>query len=114
MGVRQAARWCGSALTALAAWCVLSYAIFDPAGPTVRVAVLQPGVRPRELVMAKAARDRVMLDRLGAQTREAAGHGARLIVWPEGALAADPALTYATELGALARSTAATLPFPRW
>ena len=109
VGMRQAARWCGGALTALAAWCALSYLMFDPVGPTVRVAVLQPGVRPRELGMAKAARDRVLLDRLSAQTREAAGRGARLIVWPEGALAADPALAYATELGALARATAATL-----
>jgi apolipoprotein N-acyltransferase len=50
-----------------------------------------------------------LLDRLGAQSREAAARGARLIVWPEGALAADPALAYRDELGKLARETAATL-----
>lgn len=109
VGVRQAARWCGVGLAALLAWCVLSLWMFNPTGPTVRVAVLQPGVRPRQLAMAAAARDRVMLDRLGAQTRDAAGRGARLIVWPEGALAADPTIAYPAELGALARSTAATL-----
>lgn len=106
---RLAARWCGGALGALAAWCALSSFMFRADGPTVRVAVLQPGLRPRQLAMAPAARDRVMLDRLGAQSRDAAGRGARVVVWPEGALAADPALAYPAELGSLARATAAFL-----
>lgn len=106
---RHAVRWCCGVLAALAAWCVLSVSSGGDDDQTVRVAALQPGVRPREVGSTPEARDRRMLDRLGAQTREATARGARLVVWPEGALAADPALAYRDELGHLARDTAATL-----
>lgn len=107
---RHAALWCGGALAALAAWCACGAALGPRGGdPTVRVAVLQPGVHPRDVGATPDARDRGMLDRLAAQTREAALRGARLVVWPEGALAADPAIAYAPELGELARESAASL-----
>ena len=50
-----------------------------------------------------------MLDRLAAQTRQAAARGARLVVWPEGAFAVDPATSYTNELADLARATGAYL-----
>jgi apolipoprotein N-acyltransferase len=106
---RHARLWCGGVLVALVAWCALSLSMGDRGGPMVRVAVLQPGVRRNDVGTTPEARDRAMLDRLAGQTREAAARGARLIVWPESALAADPALAYRSELGDLAKDTGATL-----
>ncbi len=77
---RHAARWCGGVLLLLAAWCAFGLSTPDRGEPIVRVAVLQPGVRPRELGSTREARDRAMLARLSDQTREAAARGARLVV----------------------------------
>jgi len=107
--VRQALGWCAIAFGATAAWACASLVWPRENGPTVRVAALQPGVRPFELGKASEERDRHMLARLAAQTRVAAGQAARVIVWPEAALSADPALAYRAELGALARETGAYL-----
>jgi apolipoprotein N-acyltransferase len=105
---RHAALWCGGALAALAVWCAFSLSLGDRGDPTVRVAVLQPGAR-HNAGETRAARDRAMLGRLTAQTRAAASLEARLVVWPEGAFAVDPAIAYAGELGDLARETGAYL-----
>jgi apolipoprotein N-acyltransferase len=106
---RHAGLWCLGVLLVLAGWCAFSLSSGDRGDPTVRVAVLQPGVRPRDVGTTPDARDRAMLDRLAAQTREAASRGARLVVWPEAMLAADPALAYRSEVGGLAKDTATTL-----
>jgi apolipoprotein N-acyltransferase len=105
---RHAGLWCGGVLAALVAWCAFSLSLRDRGDRTVRVAVLQPGVR-HNAGETRAARDRAMLGRLAAQTREAAARGARLVVWPEAAFASDPAIAYASELGELARETGAYL-----
>ena len=73
------------------------------------VAALQPGLRRGDAMGTPDDRDRAMLDRLTAQTRVAAGRGARLVVWPEAALAADPAIAYARELADLARESGASI-----
>ncbi len=106
---RHAVRWCARVLAAFVAWCIIGWLSSDRSDATVRVAVLQPGARGRDLARDREARDRAMLDRLGAQTRDAASRGARLVVWPEGGLGTDPAIAHATELAGLARSTGATL-----
>jgi apolipoprotein N-acyltransferase len=107
---RHAVLWCGGVLAALVVWCAFSLSSSrDRGDPIVRVAALQPGIRREDAGTTPATRDRVMLDRLAAQTREAASRGARLVVWPEAALGADPALAYRSELGDLAKDTGATL-----
>lgn len=107
---RDAARWCAAVLGLLAIWCGVGLlTIRGFAGPTVRVAALQPGVRRPDAGSTPAIRDRAMLDRLAAQTRQAATGGARLVVWPEGALAVDPATNYRGELADLARASGAYL-----
>lgn len=107
---RHAARWCGGVLAALAVWTAFSLSLGVRGDPTlIRVAALQPGVRRFDAGGTSTARDRAMLDRLAAQTREAAARGARLVVWPEGALAVDPATDHAGELASLARDTGAYL-----
>ncbi len=108
---RHALAWCAIAFGATAVWTCASlmWPRSDGDGPTVRVAALQPGVRPFELGKAKEERDRRMLERLSAQTRIAAGRAAQVVVWPEAALSMDPALAYRTALGDLARETGAYL-----
>jgi apolipoprotein N-acyltransferase len=96
----------GLAAAALAGWAVLSLVMLDPPGaPGLRVAALQPGQHRRDVGPTSETRDRAMLDLLGAETRQAASLGAQLVVWPEGALGADPAVAYPDELAALARTS---------
>jgi apolipoprotein N-acyltransferase len=106
---RHALAWCAVALGAAAVWTSASLMWPRADGPTVRVAALQPGVRPFELGKTKEERNRRTLERLSAQTRVAGGRGAKVVVWPEAALSVDPALAYRAELGALARETGAYL-----
>ena len=106
---RHAALWCGGVGLALMLWVGVGLLPRGGSDPTVRVAVLQPGLRRGEGSGTRAERERAMLDRLIAQTRAAAARGARLIVWPETALRADPAVAYARELSELARASDATL-----
>ena len=107
---QHAARWCAAALGILTIWCGFALLVERSAGgSTVRVAALQPGVRRGDVGLTPEARDRGMLDRLAAQTRQAAAGGARLVVWPEAALAVDPAINYRSELASLARATGTTL-----
>jgi apolipoprotein N-acyltransferase len=107
---RHAVFWCAGVFLSLGVWCVLSLGLISSAGnaPLVRVAVLQPGVR-RNAGATPETRDRTTLDRLAAQTQAAARRGARLVVWPEAALGADPAIAYARELTDLARTSGARL-----
>jgi apolipoprotein N-acyltransferase len=106
---RQALAWCAVAFGATAVWTSASLMWPGGDGPTVRVAALQPGVRPFELGKTNEERDRHMLERLSAQTRIAAGRAAQVVVWPEAALSMDPALAHRAELGDLARETGAYL-----
>lgn len=105
--LRQAAWWCGGVLALLTVWCTSSLLGGDHGSPTVRVAALQPGLR--RLGLTPDAADRALLERLSAQTREAARLGARLAVWPEAALSRDPQEVYADQLGRLARELDVTL-----
>ncbi len=91
-----ARRWLIVTAVLAALWIGLGLIQFQPATtPTVRVAAVQPGV-PN-------------LPNLMRGTREAAQHGARVIVWPEGALGFDPQVTRSAELKALAAETGAYL-----
>jgi apolipoprotein N-acyltransferase len=106
---RHVVLWGSGVLLALGAWCGLVLLGRQSNAPVVRVAALQPGLRRGDARGTPDARDRAMLDRLTAQTRVAAGRGARLVVWPEAALAADPAIAYAQELADLARQSGASI-----
>jgi len=103
---RHAVLWCGGVLLALGAWCAPGLVAREGAEPTVRIAVLQPGLRRKDAGDTPESRDRAMLDRLTAQTRDAARRGAQLVVWPEGALGRDPSVAYRPELAQLARESA--------
>jgi apolipoprotein N-acyltransferase len=105
----RAARWWAGALVAIASWSAVSFAMRGQDGIRVRIAALQPGSRPHQLGATPEERDRGMLEILSEQTRRASSQGARLVVWPEAALAADPALAYHDELANLARNTGAWL-----
>ena len=105
----RAARWGAGALVAIASWSTVSFALRGDDGIRVRIAALQPGSRPHQLGATPEERDRSMLELLSEQTRRAASQGARLIVWPEAALSADPALAYHHDVAKLARETGAWL-----
>jgi len=102
-------RWCAGVGLACGLWGVASVAMRPDREPTVRVAALQPGVRWRELAGTAEARDRAILDVLSEQTRRAGAQGAKLVVWPESALHADPQLAFREPLSALARELGAYL-----
>ncbi len=101
--------WGGGVLVGLAVWTGASLGMRSGEGPTVRVAALQPGRRPWQVGSTPESRDRGMLAILGDQTRRASAEGARLVVWPEAALRADPQLAYPGELSTLARAAGAYL-----
>ena len=102
-------RWCAGVGIACLLWGAASVAMRPDGEPTVRVAALQPGVRWRELGVTVEARDRAILDVLSEQTRRAGAQGAKLVVWPESALHADPQIVYREPLSALAREIGAYL-----
>jgi apolipoprotein N-acyltransferase len=106
-----AARWCVGALVMCVVWSLSSLAMrqFRIEGATVRIAALQPGRRPRQLGSTPEARDRGMMALLAEQTRRAASQGARMVVWPEGALGADPRVAYGDDFASLAREVRAYL-----
>jgi len=62
-----------------------------------------------ELGDTAEARDHAILDFLSEQTRRAGAQGAKLVVWPEAALHADPQIAYREPLSALAREIGAYL-----
>jgi apolipoprotein N-acyltransferase len=100
---RLALGWLAASTLLAGAWTGLSlvqFAAADEPAPTVRVAALQPGPTARK----EAA--------LIALTRAAATQGAELVVWPEGALRADPQGEAAPALRALAAETGAYLVIP--
>ena len=109
VALARAARWWAGALVAIACWSSVSFALRGQDGPRVRIAALQPGSRPYQLGATPEERDRGMLEILSEQTRRASSQGARLIVWPEAALSANPALAYHDELADLARNAGAWL-----
>jgi apolipoprotein N-acyltransferase len=105
---RLAARTLAGTAVLVAAWVGTSLSLLDAPPATLRVAALQPGLhRPMSRDEPEEARAQ-MLQRLTEQTREAAARGARVIVWPEAALAFDPRVTSAG-IDALARETGAYL-----
>jgi apolipoprotein N-acyltransferase len=104
-----ARRWCVGVAIACVLWTATSLALQPHAEATVRVAALQPGVRWPALGPTREARDRAILQILSAQTRVAASRGAKLIVWPESALHADPQIAFREPLSSLAREVGAYL-----
>jgi apolipoprotein N-acyltransferase len=91
-----AARWAGGIATLSIVWVGLSLALFQtPAASTVRVAAVQP--------------HQSNFPNLTRGTREAAAQGAKIIVWPEGALGFDLQVQKTAELKKLAIETGAYL-----
>jgi apolipoprotein N-acyltransferase len=72
--------------------------------PTVRVAAIQTGTDDSVVTKAEAAE---RLPRDIAQTRLAASHGAKLVVWNEVGLGFDPRREHTAELQGLSRETGA-------
>ncbi len=110
----QGVRWRGWLIAAgllLAGWIGLSLALLaaEPAaGPTVRVAAVQPDL-PRPAHRDTTTTQEARLAALAAGTRAAAAQGAQLIVWPEMALGFDPQTAYTAELRGLAAEAGAHL-----
>jgi apolipoprotein N-acyltransferase len=108
-----ARRW-GFAVAALAtAWTAASLGLYfrPERGEPVRVAAVQvPGRESGGMSYEKdPARREALLALLADGTRDAARRGARLVVWPEGALNFDPAASRSAEICDLARETGAWL-----
>ena len=103
---RMNKRGLAGASVAVAAWIGLSLVMLAGAptdAPEVRVAGVQHGyVRPGH--MDPETQD-ARLEQLSIRTREAAGQGARLVVWPELGLGFDPQTQHSEELRALAADT---------
>ncbi|MFI5298146.1 MAG: nitrilase-related carbon-nitrogen hydrolase [Polyangiales bacterium] len=92
----------------VALWIGCSLAMLRSPTATLRVAALQPGLtRPLTRDEPEAQRAQ-LLERLVAQSRQAAASGAKVIVWPEAALAFDPRARDAG-LAKLAQETGAYL-----
>ena len=117
--------WVGGVLVVLVVWMGLSLALFRaPTTATVAVAAVQvPGKGEDNTgYELDPQRRAVLFDWLQEQTREAAGKGAKLVVWPEGALNFDPQTQHTADLRTLARETQAyvvpgymvTLPDGSW
>ncbi|MGO9835546.1 MAG: apolipoprotein N-acyltransferase [Polyangiaceae bacterium] len=104
-----AARWCGFTILALVTWSASSIAMRQHDGPTVRVAALQPGRNRGQFGSTPEARDRAWIAVLAEQTRRASLQGARMVVWPEAVLRADPRFAYHDEIANLAREAGAYL-----
>ncbi len=104
-------RWGIGAGAALTGWVVLSLLLYrGPATPIARVAAVQPGA---SVIAASFGEDEEQVAALTArmvdQTRWAAGEGASLVVWPEGALSYDPQAEDRLGLRELAADTQAHL-----
>lgn len=93
-------------------WVATSLVLWNiPLGtPTLKVAAIQPAVSP---VLTANAGDKELagqiLDRMVAQTRDAAARGAQFIVWPEGSFLWDPQVEDRLDLRGLASETDAHL-----
>jgi apolipoprotein N-acyltransferase len=95
---RPAAISAAAVALAAAVWVVASVAMLADPEPTLRVAAVQPG----------RADSPIELERAMAQTRDAAAHGAELVVWREHGVPFDPrAPAFATAFRDLAMSTGA-------
>ncbi len=109
--VRRARPWLIGAGAALATWVGLSLLLFrQPDTPSVRVAAVQPGASIISIAF-QGLDEKVaaLTGRMMEQTRDAAGEGAQLVVWPEGALSFDPQAEDRLELRELAGETDAHL-----
>jgi len=101
-------RWLAGTGILLAAWIGFSLSLLSRAptdAPAVRVAGVQHGyVRPGHMDPDTQV---TRLEQLSIRTREAAGKGAQLVVWPELGLGFDPQVQHTEELQALAAETGA-------
>ncbi|MDW8425392.1 MAG: nitrilase-related carbon-nitrogen hydrolase [Meiothermus sp.] len=88
---RLVRRWLWAGGLVLLGWVGLSLWLYRPESGSLRVAAIQPATSPiLALNRGEAALAQATLERMKAQTLEAARQGARLIVWPEGAFTFDP------------------------
>ncbi|MCX7602326.1 MAG: hypothetical protein N2Z75_10365, partial [Meiothermus sp.] len=88
---RLVRRWLWAGGLVLLGWVGLSLWLYRPEAGSLRVAAIQPATSPiLALNRGEAALAQATLERMKAQTLEAARQGARLIVWPEGAFTFDP------------------------
>lgn len=108
---RASRRWLAGVGLALAAWLAYSQILLlQPAGPSVRVAAIQPAASP--VLSANRGQTELaqqLLERMREQTRAAAAQGAQLIAWPEGAMLFDPQADDRLALRQLAQETQAHL-----
>jgi len=107
----EARPWLIGAGATLAGWVVLSLLLFrQPHSHAVRVAAVQPGASVISLAF-QGLDEKVgaLTQRMVEQTQEAAGAGARMVVWPEGALSFDPQEEDRLDLRELAAETDAHL-----
>lgn len=100
----------GGIVTVLALWITGSAVLLSAGrdGPSVRVAAVQIGLRTNQAVtpISAARSNAAVLPVLESGTRAAASQGARVVVWPEKALAyVDPRRDQARTLQRLAAST---------
>ncbi|GJF12375.1 apolipoprotein N-acyltransferase [Mycolicibacterium cyprinidarum] len=101
-------------------WTACSLYIFSDVstrmGPSVRVAAVQPGLdnaTPGTLIVAgntspgrsEAQRIQDQIEQLSDMTRQAAGQGAEVVVWPEETLNYDPRVDHTEWIPALVRET---------
>jgi len=111
----NAQRWLIRAGIVVIAWICLSLVLFSrqplPTTQTVRVAAIQvPGRANNNRSYEKDPQHRAEhFKQLQEQTRQAAGQGAQIIIWPEGALDFDPLAERTAELQSLAQETQAYL-----
>jgi len=109
---QNARRWLLIAGIVWVGWISLSLVLYrTPALPIVRVAAIQvPGRAANNRSYEKDPQRRAeRFQQLQEQTRQAAGQGAKIIVWPEGALDSDPQVEHTAELRSLAQETQAYL-----
>lgn len=106
----QRARRMGVVIAAVGSfWVGVSLLLLEEPTSILRVAAVQPGLRSANLVSLESS-----LERYKNATRRAAANGAKLIVWPEGALRFDPAVTETDRLRGLARETGAYIALGYW
>jgi apolipoprotein N-acyltransferase len=104
---RSATRWMTTTAIIFAVWVGIGLITLagTPTNPSaIRVAAVQHGfVKAGHLDTLESQTQRLQI--LSEQTRIAAGHGARLVLWPELGLGFDPQVEHTAEIKALAMET---------
>jgi len=104
---RRVRRWANGTALAMILWVVLSFVLLRPLdASSVTVAAIQPDISP---IITGNEGNEALLDQIHRemieQTKQAADQGAKLIVWPEGAMLFDPQVDDRLGLVDLAQAT---------